>query len=444
MPAGHLHFQGAAHGQARQRLQQAAAVLQTPVMLSAHQKMHVGGCRLLLVVKFINIRFAVGADQHLRLGHLARQRAGLLQRPNPTSALFLIQGLLVAVEPVAWLRSRPQLGPGIAQRDAVQAKGLQAMQEQSATVSLPNRPQTGGLVQCVVAQAGGILSQEHHPLGGHAAGRLLLVGRQQAGQIDFHPAIFQQLIGPFGLGRIVKAATKTARRPGPALAQHALRPLVEPLIAQRYAVHLLLRPVCGEGGRKHRARRQHLRRTLLQPGPGFGVQFINPHIFGALGALALAIIPAPALALAQPAPIGRRQRAAMIVDPIHIRLHQHGSDAIADLPILAHLPQGQAITLGGQIRHAQPAANQKTGQADHLVSILLPGLEAPTHPPVPAFQMISGRAKAQSPHDARGAFDQVAHLGADQRTTSLRMLAHDQPIPNPMRRILLARDEPQA
>src|SRR5213075_903826 len=100
-------------------------------------------------------------DQHLRLGHLARQCTGLLQRPNPTSALFLIKGLLVAPGRVALLGSRPYLGPRAAQGDAVQAKGLQAMQEQSATVPFANGSQTSGLAQRVVTWARGILSQNH-------------------------------------------------------------------------------------------------------------------------------------------------------------------------------------------------------------------------------------------------------------------------------------------
>ena len=81
------------------------------------------------------------------------------------------------MDPVALFWPRPYLGPGIAQGDGVQAKGLQAMQEQSTTVLLANGSQTRGLVQRVVAQAGRILSQEHHFLGRHATGALLLVRR---------------------------------------------------------------------------------------------------------------------------------------------------------------------------------------------------------------------------------------------------------------------------
>src|SRR5438045_9157449 len=113
-------------------------------MLPSNQKVHVGCRGLFLVIKFVNIRFAVCADQHLRLGHLARQHTTLLQGPDPPSALFLITGLLVAAGRVAFIGSRPYLRPAVAQRDTVQAKGLQAMQEYTPTVAFAEGPQTGG------------------------------------------------------------------------------------------------------------------------------------------------------------------------------------------------------------------------------------------------------------------------------------------------------------
>src|SRR5204863_149469 len=99
----------------------------------------------------------------------------------------------------------------------------------------------------------------------------------------------------------------------------------------------------------------HLSRAGLQLGAGFGMQLVNPHVLRALGALALAIISAPTLALAQPLPIGRRQSATVVAHSIHIRFYQHWPQTVAAPPIPTHLSQSQPVTLGGQIRQPDPA-----------------------------------------------------------------------------------------
>jgi hypothetical protein len=65
-------------------------------MLAAHQQVDVLGRRLDLVVEFVEVRFAVPADHHLRWGQLSRPLTGDLQRPDPPSALLLIERLLIA------------------------------------------------------------------------------------------------------------------------------------------------------------------------------------------------------------------------------------------------------------------------------------------------------------------------------------------------------------
>jgi hypothetical protein len=65
-------------------------------MLAAHQQVEVLGRRPDLVVELVDVRFAVPADHHLRLGHLPRPLTGDLQRPGPASALLRIEQLLIA------------------------------------------------------------------------------------------------------------------------------------------------------------------------------------------------------------------------------------------------------------------------------------------------------------------------------------------------------------
>src|SRR5664279_4926606 len=103
-----------------------------------------------LLGRALDIRFAVPADHHLGLGHLPRPLTGDLQRPEPPSALLLIDRLLIAVGLIPLGRSRPDLRPSRSQGNAIQAKGLQAMQEEPAAMALANRPQTGGLEQGVI------------------------------------------------------------------------------------------------------------------------------------------------------------------------------------------------------------------------------------------------------------------------------------------------------
>src|ERR1019366_6975456 len=117
------------------------------IMLAAHQQVDVPGRRLDLVVEFINIRFAVSADHHLRLGHLPRPLTGDLQRPDPPSALLLIERSLIAPGRITLRWSRPDLRPSRSQGNVIQAKGLQAMQEQPVAVALAKGPQTRGLEQ---------------------------------------------------------------------------------------------------------------------------------------------------------------------------------------------------------------------------------------------------------------------------------------------------------
>ena len=109
-------------------------------MLTAHQQVDVPGRRLDLVVEFVDVRFAVAADHHLRLGHLPRPLTGDLQRPDPPSALLLIERLLIAVGLIRVRRSRPDLRPSRSQGNAIQAEGLQAMQEEPAAVALAQDP----------------------------------------------------------------------------------------------------------------------------------------------------------------------------------------------------------------------------------------------------------------------------------------------------------------
>jgi len=74
-------------------------------MLAAHQQMHVGGRRLLLIEEFINIRFAVPTDHQLRLERLPRPLTSRLQRPDPATALLFIDRLLIAMGRVTVRRS---------------------------------------------------------------------------------------------------------------------------------------------------------------------------------------------------------------------------------------------------------------------------------------------------------------------------------------------------
>ena len=156
--------------------------------------------------------------------------------------------------------------------------------------------------------------------------------------------------------------------------------------------------------------------------------------------LAPPIIPATALALTQPSPIGRGQGTTLMAHPIHIRFDQHGLDPVARLPIATHLPQHQPVTLGGQIAHAQLAPNQEARQADNLPPVLLAGLEAPANPLIPTFQMKGRRSKPKGSHNPGLTLHQITQLRAHQRTAAQRMLPHDQPIPNPVRRIVFIRD----
>ena len=179
-------------------------------------------------------------------------------------------------------------------------------------------------------------------------------------------------------------------------------------------------------------------------GARLGVQFVGPHILERLGVLALRIIAPTTLALAQTPPVGGGQRSTVMTLPIHIGLDQNRADSVARLPIVGHLPQHRTVRLSGQIGDSQLGPKQKAGQPDDLGPVLAAGGAVPADPLVPAFQMVGRRTKADGTHKARVALHQIAQLRPEERTAAQRVLPDDEPIPNPVGRILLILDEAHA
>jgi hypothetical protein len=71
-------------------------------------------------------------------------------------------------------------------------------------------------------------------------------------------------------------------------------------------------------------------------------------------------------------------------------------------------------------------------------------LKIPTDPLIPALQMKGRGPKAQGTHDPRLRLHQITQLGTHQRTPPQRVLPYDEPVPNPVGRIVFMLNQAQS
>src|ERR1019366_2105 len=185
--------------------------------------------------------------------------------------------------------------------------GLQTVQQQSAAwlAIVSDRPKPFCLLERVIAQGRGVLSQNHHLLRGHASPGIVLMRSHEALKLQIRSAIFNEGIGGFAPRPSAEAGIKAPVRMSPAVLQHPAKPPMERDMAQIQSVQFFLDPMVllavAEDGTGHHCRQP----TLLEPGAGLRVPLPNPDVFGAPGSSVLVGAgAAPAQALTDTKPVG--------------------------------------------------------------------------------------------------------------------------------------------
>ena len=384
-------------------------------MLAANQEMQIGGRHGGVIIQIHDVGLAISAHHHGRLGHLRGDRGRGLVGFDPAEAFLLVDGLRVAAGRVGDGFARPDLRPGAAQGDAIQTKRLQRVQEQAATrvPRVPDRSQSGGPRERVVAQGGGVLRQNHHLLRRHAAAGVVLMRRQQVGKSQFRAAIFQEGIGGVVAGGAPETGIKTRAGIGPAALQHLGKAPMELDVPQSEAVEFFLNPILRQAGAKDRTSHHHGQAARLQFVAGLPVPLPNPHILLGRGARLFAGRgPAAAQGLTEAQPVGGDQRLAGLSTAVHIGFDQQRAHAITLVPIGAHPGQDQPVAVAGQVGATQARPEQKTRQTNDSMTVLLARLGIPANPAVPASLVEGGRTKTESPNHLGAGPNQVAQLRA--------------------------------
>src|SRR5664279_2709104 len=221
------------------------SALEHPVMLGANQKMQIGRRDPCAIIQIRDVRFSIPADQDGCLGHLGSDTGSGLEGLYPAGAFLLVDGLLVTVRRIGDRFPRPDLGPSTAQGDTIQTKGLQTVQQQSTAglAIVSDRPKPFCLLERVIAQGRGVLSQNYHLLRRHASPGIVLMRSHEALKLQIRSAIFNEGIGGFAARLSAEAGIKTPVRMSPAVLQHPTKTPMERDMAQIQSVQLFLDPV---------------------------------------------------------------------------------------------------------------------------------------------------------------------------------------------------------
>src|SRR6266516_5762449 len=264
------------------------------------------------------------------------------------------------------------------------------------------------MLQRVVAQRGGVLSQQNHRFSGHAALSLILMREQQSLKRDSDFGALDQAVSRFGLGWRFKAPPEAALGMIPPGLEQRRQSLLQAHVPQGEPVEFLLRP--GNALRLKNRTAHHQRLRFVQKSlAGFGAQFIHPNVFNtAQSHSSRRTAASTSAALAQTAPIGSPKRSAALGSAIYERFDQHGLDGVTLLPVMGHPLQEQAVSVRSQIATTDPRTNQKARQSYHLKEIRFAGWAVPSNPSVAAGQMKGRGTHPEGANDSLRAADQIA------------------------------------
>jgi len=206
--------------------------------------------------------------------------------------------------------------------------------------------------------------------------------------------------------------------------------LAQAPIPKRCTAKLLLRPAIAlqalgqpQGTRNDRF---HTAQALSE----IRLQRIHIDGFDALGMAVLPVLATASLGLADLDPVGRLIAGARKPVGLHETLDEPGTIPVLRFEIQINTPQHHPQHAGGQIMTAHRGADQKAAHAYDTVQLLAPCLGIPADPVVPIGQLNRCRAEPQSAQPAVLGANQIAHLRADQRPGSLRVLAQHELVPD--------------
>ena len=135
-------------------------------------------------------------------------------------------------------------------------------------------------------------------------------------------------------------------------------------------------------------------------------------------------------ALPEAQPVGGDQGFAGVGAAVNIGFDQHGTDALALPPILAHPLQDQLVSVAGQVGATQFGPNEKARQTQNQVPVFFEGLGIPANPAITARQIEGRRTKADGSEDSGAGQQEVAQLRAHQGSAAQGMGAADQAVPD--------------
>src|SRR5208337_51621 len=194
------------------------------------------------------------------------------------------------------------------------------------------------------------------------------------------------------------------------------QPLPQPLIAQARSAKLSLRPVRRRRGRSGCLPAQTLARLRMQ-----SIQE-NP-LHRSAPAVLPVLTPSPHRLPHLP-PVGGPIAGACKTLRLHKGFHQQGPIAVAFLPVVGDLVQGQAENMRSQVGHAPVRQNQKTAVGDHLLQVFATSLVTPANPLIPRGQLPSCATESQSTQPlALAAVYGITHLCPTKRPGSQVVIA---------------------
>ena len=159
---------------------------------------------------------------------------------------------------------------------------------------------------------------------------------------------------------------------------------------------------------------------------------VDIHVLGAAPGVGAA------LGLADALPVGGAIASPAEALRVYERFEQHGSRAVALLPVRGQLPGRHRERLRRQAVHAHPGENQEPRLADHQVEMLLVRALGPADPGIAAGQRAAGLAEQQAAQPAPVPVEQViAQVRAERLAVAEVVVALDEFIPEPRLRGLL-------
>ena len=413
-------------------------------MLGPHQQVHLPQPPLLREQRE-HVRLPV---QHRHRPHplqLPGQLRALAQPPDPAHRLALLQRLALLRLPVR----RLVLDLRHSQRHSLPVHYQRRMHVQ------PQRPRRA-LVLADIAQphaarvlreiqVRAVLDAQHRRLPLYPLQRALPVRRQDVlrRHLRVRRMVDQTVVAPHR--RLVVLRRSRERFRGRfRLSLHDLhQPLAQAYIAQPGAAELVLGPPVRRQvvGRTQRLRRGRLGHAQLRP--PVARQRVEPdrlHRHRGPGGREAA---APG-GLADPQPVGRCQRGALVTALLDKGFHEQRTVAVALLAVGGQAAQGQAEGLGGEVLAADGGANQEAAQSDHPVQLAAALVSVPADEAIASGQRESRCGEAEGSQHAVVGDQQVAQLGADVLDRATWVLAAQQLVPDPALGRVADRDQFQS